>query len=139
MLTNPSVTNPEAFRAPFGSDHSSVMHFLCQTPRLQYRSNNCYIIPVTQWQCICFVSLNYSVPKLFSPPNDLSAGKPGQVEDAHRKTAVLQWDMNSADLPPVELSSPQTQNTLLPSLSTSVLLFRHTNEVLQFDFHIIIL
>lgn len=45
-------------RALFSSDYSTWMDLFCQTFSLQYRSNNCYIIPVTQWQCICFLSLN---------------------------------------------------------------------------------
>lgn len=66
MLTNPFVASRDAFRAQFSSDHSNVTHHFCRTFSLRYRSNNCYTIPVTQWQCICFVSLNFSVTQLLS-------------------------------------------------------------------------
>lgn len=82
-----------------------------------------------------FVSLNYSVTLLPPLPQWSVTWKTrtsGSVEMHILKQSFSSGTWTQPDLPPVELSSPQTQNT-------SVLLFGHMNEVLQFVFHIIIL
>ena len=103
---NQSAANPEA---PLSSDHSNSAHLFCQTLSRQYRTNNCYIIPITQWQCVCFVSLNYFryITFFFCPLGKKKTRTSGGIEMHIEKTAALQRDMNSPDLPLCG-SSPQT-------------------------------
>lgn len=98
-LTNPSVANPPAFT--FSSDHSSVTHHFCQalSPRF-----HCPIIPITQWQCICFVSSNYSVTHPFFLTPCSASGKTrtqGSTEIKKEKKRIL-------SPPGHELSGPAT-------------------------------
>ena len=122
----------------FSSDHSNVTHHFCQTFTRRF---HCSFIPITQWQCICFVSLNYSVTQRFLLnlwTRWSASGKPGHQEalrwTREKKTLCLLRVMNSADRPPGESSSQ-------PSLATSVLLFgRNTvKKYCRLFFHILVL
>lgn len=83
---NRSAANPEA---PLSSDHSNSVHLFCQTLSRQYRTNNCYIIPITQWQCVCFVSLNYFryINNIFFCPLGKNNQDKWRHWDAHRKNS----------------------------------------------------